>query len=534
MEIRKDDIKDIFGNVIKHKNIFKTQFNENLIQSDFTLDLSSMKTWTAAEGQELLSQVVLAAPTRKLISRQNGIKYIEELKYLDTVSGLQKYAKGWNPVGATTITVKNVSVTKMQSQELLYPEDLNDYSTQLSLAAGFNTKLPAPFETLYAELKGQYISRDIEFFDWGTQSGATNGDSWAGLGYLIPHAVGGATGATYTAFDWIDFLTNGNYSGLTGIMMTMVNKLPEAIQGEELTWFVPPSVFRKMLAVLRDGPQGQGNFHIIVTQNNGTTSFEFPAYTNLKVISTPGLSTENPNNWAATVICPAWDLVALDDLEGEDQKFTLIWNPYDLRAQFYCNFKAGIDFYFPQYITYSELSNTIYASASSVTGATGSTYQIITYNADDSIIPSSSLVYSGTTNASVSSTGLITLLGTNGAITGQTGTITTYYTDPATQTTLTDTIATQSYIGCTTIQVSSASGTTTGQTINLTVVNNNSIDVKQQCTWSIASDPQSILTSVNATTGAIILHGNQGTATVRATHFGDGITGIGTVSKTTV
>jgi hypothetical protein len=219
-----------------------------------------------------------------------------------------------------------------------------------------------PFETLYSELKAKYIQRDIEFYDWGTQTGGTASDSWAGLGYLIPSVSASTqswttTGFTSkTLFSWSGFLTGGTYTDLMTVQANMINKLPEAIQGEKLTWFVSPAVFRKMLAVLRDGPSGIGNYNIDVTLNDGTQSFDFPAYTNLTVIATPGLSSENPNAWNATVICPAWDLVGLNDLMGESEKFTLLWNPYELKGQFYCFFKAGIDFYFPHYITYSSIS----------------------------------------------------------------------------------------------------------------------------------------------------------------------------------
>ena len=358
MKLKSDEIKSIFEEARKHKTIWNTQFKTDLIKSDFTLNLTSLTPWTDAEGQTLLSLAILGAPTRKLISRQDGVKYLSELKYLNTTSGLQPYTKGWNPAGETTVTVRNIYVTKMMSQELLYPEDLNDYSLQLSLSPGFNTELP--FESLYGELKRKYIARDIEFYDWGTQSGGTYpptaGASWAGLGNIIPaHAetYKSDTGATSYSFSWTRFLTGGTYDQLMTVQNAMINNLPEAIQGEKLTWFVSPAVFRKMLAVLRDGPTGIGNFNINVTDNDGTQSFAFPAYTNLEVVSTPGLSAENPNAWAATLITPAWNLVGVNDLMGEDEKFTLIWNPYALYGQFYCYFKASIDAYFYNYISYS-------------------------------------------------------------------------------------------------------------------------------------------------------------------------------------
>ena len=127
----------------------------------------------------------------------------------------------------------------------------------------------------------------------------------------------------------------------------------------------------------------------------------------------------------------------------------------------------------------------------------------------------------------------MTLQGTATATTGNTGTVTVYQVDPVTHATLTKTVATQSYIRSLTLTVSSASGTTTGQTLALTVVNENGIDVKPQCTWSIFDDPDHILTSVGAATGAIVLNGTKGTAIVTATHI-SGSSHRAYVSKTTV
>ena len=441
MKLSREEIKQIFDKAKEHNCLFQTEFNKNLIKSDFTLNLNALTPWTKADGQQFLTQVILGAPTRKLISRQSGVKYISELKYLDTTSGLQQYAKGWSPQGTTTLTVKNVSTTKMMSQELLYPEDLNDYSTQLSLHKGFNKELPAALEIMYAELKGLYISRDIEFYDWSTTNGSPNGRQWAGLGYKIPRSVGGATGATYTAFDWAGFVTGGTYTSLMNTFDTMLGKLPEAIlDTEKITWFVPPVVFRKMLAVLRDGPTGSGNFHIDVVENDGSETFRMPAFRNVEVISTPGLSSENPAQWNATVMTPAFNLVGLDDKDGEDQEFKLIVNPYELYYQFYMFFKAGIDFYFANYITYSQASNYITYTPHTYTGATGSTFQIAVLD-QNGVNVTTSCVFSGTTNKVTvnSATGLATL----GYSTSGTGTVYIYYNDPATGTQLTGTITTQ-------------------------------------------------------------------------------------------
>lgn len=160
----------------------------------------------------------------------------------------------------------------------------------------------------------------------------------------------------------------------------------------------------------------------------------------------------------------------------------------------------------------------IVRTPTSFTGATGATYQIavVNQNGDNVITECSFSGFTGTT-VSVSTTGLMTLGPTAGF-----GQVTVYHVDPVSADTLTATIQTRSYIGSVSLVVtpSAATGTTTGQTITLAVVNENGINVKADCTFAIYADPQGIITSVNATTGNTILNGNNGTATVQATHIG--------------
>jgi hypothetical protein len=349
--LTKFEVEEIVTSAKEHSSFWKTPVNTELIKSDFTVDTSHLTPWTDEQSQVLLSAAILEAETIKLISSQTGVKYIDSLKYLgdgNPLNGVnaifQAYQHGWHPVGTTVPTNRNVSVSKIMTQEELYPEDLNNFSYQLSATPGFQTTLP--FEQLYGELKAKQIAKNIELMIWGTQTGATDGtNACTGLGYLLPSVAFGAqtTGCTKLQFDWVANLTGMTSSDWINLVNNAINDLPEEIQGmNDLTLFMGHSKFRAMLKALIIG----NLYHIDVTNEKGLTSIIFPG-TNVKIVAVNGLNNQN-----YCVLTPAFNLVLLTDLMNEWEKFTLIWNPYDLMGQFYAYMKIGIDAYFYNYICY--------------------------------------------------------------------------------------------------------------------------------------------------------------------------------------
>ena len=339
--LTKFEVEQIFNSAKEHKSLWKTPANPSVIKSDFTIDTGAITPWTNEESQVLLSAAILEAETSKLISSQTGIKYIDSLKYLAVDAQFQAYQHGWHPLGVTTPTARNVEVSKIMTQEEIYPEDLNNYSYQLSMVPGFNTELP--FEQLYGELKAKNIAKNIELMIWDTKTGSTDGTAQCtGLGYLLPNDVS-VTGVTKMTFDWVTELTGMTSSDWINFVNDAVNNLPEEIQGfSDLTLFMGHSKFRAMLRALIIG----NLYHVDVTNENGLTSIIFPG-TSVRIQAVNGLNNQN-----YTILTPAFNLVLLTDMMNEWEKFTLIWNPYDLRGQFYAYFKIGINYYFPNYIVY--------------------------------------------------------------------------------------------------------------------------------------------------------------------------------------
>ena len=340
--LTKFEIDSIFESAKAHKQLCNFQGKPEVVKSDFTIDTGALTPFTDETSQILLSAAILEAETAKLISSQTGIKYIDSLKYLAVDAQFQAYTHGWHPLGVTTPTNRSVSVSKIMTQEEIYSEDLNNYSYQLSMYPGWNKDLA--FESLYGELKSKTIAKQIELMIWDTKTGATDGTAQCtGLGYILPAEVC-VTGVTKVTYDWVTNLTGMTSSDWITFVNDMINALPEVIQGfSDLTLFMGHSKFRSMLKALLIA----NLYHIDVSNENGLTSIIFPG-TNVRVQAVNGLNNQN-----YVVLTPAFNLVLLTDMMNEWEKFTLIWNPYDLRGQFYAYFKIGIDAYFYNYIAYA-------------------------------------------------------------------------------------------------------------------------------------------------------------------------------------
>jgi len=297
--------------------------------------LGGLTTWVNDNSQELLAAAVLAGETIDLISIKTGVKYKERLKYLATDAVFQAGGCGYSTNGTTALTEKDLSVVDVKINESLCPEDLNDYSLSLSLRPGYNKDIP--FAQMYMGEKTKQINKTIETNIWSITGGTTT--TPVGLQYQIfndsstYHTHQNLTGAT-TASEWL------------GIVYAMHVLLPEEIQSaNDLTLCVSHSYFRKMVQAFVIG----NFYHIDSTNNDGMTPFYFPG-TNIKVVAVNGLSTFN-----TFVLTPASNLIYVTDLQNEQEKVEMFWDPSDQIVKFIARFKYGVSYYFSNYIVYTTL-----------------------------------------------------------------------------------------------------------------------------------------------------------------------------------
>lgn len=301
-------------------------------------NVGGLTAWTNANSQVLIAQSVLQGETIDLISLITGVKYKSELKYLDAPVTLQAGGCGFNASGSVVFTKKDVSVVDVKINETMCPEDLNEYSLNLSLRPGFNKDIP--FEQQIMAQKTKEINKTIETNIWANAAASTTVPEGLIHKFLADVTITGnttlvqnLTGAT-TASEWMAFV------------YAMQNKLPEAIQGAtDLTLFVGHPIFRKMVQSLVIA----NLYHIDQSANDGMTAFYFPG-TNIKVVPVNGLNTLNN-----MVLTPASNLVYVTDLTNEQDKIEVFWAQEAQLVYFISRFKYGIDYYFSEYVVLSKI-----------------------------------------------------------------------------------------------------------------------------------------------------------------------------------
>jgi hypothetical protein len=264
----------------------------------------SLTTWVNDNSQTLITKAVLEAETVPYITVIPGIKYKERLKFLDTDAILQAGGCGWVASGTTTLTEKDIEVVSLRTMEEICPEDLNKYSLQLSMKAGYNTAIP--FEQQYAEQKVLKIQKAIEEMIWSTTAASTL--KCAGFKYLMDND----SEVVDQSFVW--FATTWTASDYLAQIYKMQNALPAEIQNfNDLTLFVGHEVFRKIVQQLVIA----NLYHIDLSANDGLTAFTFPG-TNIKLVAVNGINSKN-----YAVLTPASNLVYATDLMGEEDNLMI-------------------------------------------------------------------------------------------------------------------------------------------------------------------------------------------------------------------
>lgn len=309
-------------------------------------NVSGLGTWINENKQDLISAAILESNTIQSVTLMPGVKYKEQIKYLDGDALIQAAACGTpTSSGTTTLTDKDVEVKSLMVYEETCPEDFNKTSLQLSMKPGWNTEIP--FEQQYADIKVKKLQKSIEEMIWSsTGSGTTKTDGWI---YLFANdddvkynEINNVTGVT---FDWL--ATGNTASDYMSQVYKMIAELPDAIQSmTDLTLFVSPAIARKMSQSFVIA----GNYHIDFSGNDGNSSWVFPG-TNVLVKPTNGLV-----NQTVGVLTPASNLIVATDLQNEWEKFNLWYSEDDLNVKFIQQFKIGTSYYFGEYVVVSTAS----------------------------------------------------------------------------------------------------------------------------------------------------------------------------------
>lgn len=298
-------------------------------------NVTGLGSWINENSQDLIQTAILESNTIQAVTLMPGVKYKEQIKFLDGDALIQAAACGTPTTsGTTTLTDKDVEVKSLMVYEETCPEDFSTTSLQLSMKPGWNTEIP--FEAQYADLKVKKLQAGLEVQLWANQAASTTTiQGWihqAEADSDVNDRTFVWSGSTFTASDYM----NEVYG--------MIADLPEAIQGfTDLTLFVGPEISRKMTQQFVI----TGNYHIDYVDNDGNSDWYFPG-TNVLVKPVNGLASTN-----SVFLTPASNLIVATDLQNEFEQFKLWYSEDDLLVKFLQTFKLGVSYYFGTYIVLS-------------------------------------------------------------------------------------------------------------------------------------------------------------------------------------
>lgn len=298
-------------------------------------NVTGLGTWINENTQDLISAAILESTTISTVTLMPGVKYKEQIKFLEADSLIQASACGTPTTsGSTTLTDKDIEVKSLMVYETTCPEDFSKTSLQLSMKPGYNTEIP--FEQQYADLKVKNLQKSIETMIWSATAGSTvKCEGWI-------YSFANDTDVVDKNFDWT--ATGLTASDYLGQVYTMTNGLPEAIQNmTDLTLYVSPAISRQMNQAFVIA----GNYHIDATASDGNSAWYFPG-TNISVKPTAGLV-----GITSVVLTPASNLIVATDLQNESEQFKLWYSEDDLLVKFLQQFKLGTSYYFGEYVVLS-------------------------------------------------------------------------------------------------------------------------------------------------------------------------------------
>jgi hypothetical protein len=291
--------------------------------------------WVNENNQNLLTEAIIGAQTASLIQVYPGVKYKEELKYLNTDAWTQAGGCGFTASGNTSLVdIKDVQVTSLKWTEALCPDTLETTALQLSMKAGKNEKIP--FEQAYVQLKMKQIQTALETMYWSSTTSSSV--KCAGLVYQLNND------ADVLDYSFNPCTTGQTFSTWAAAVYGMYNKLtPEAKNMNDLTLFVSYSAFS-----LIQQSMVIANLYAIDQTGPNLTPFRFPG-TNVMIQPIKALDSQ-----CVMVLSPASNLIWATDLVSEEDKISLWFSQDNQMVFFVANGKLGASYYFGEYIVLAQ------------------------------------------------------------------------------------------------------------------------------------------------------------------------------------
>lgn len=292
--------------------------------------LGTLTAYTEQNKIPLVMRTLYGSQTGALVTKQSGIKSSASINYLATTAQFQADACSWNASGTTTVTQRNITVGSIAVMESLCLKDLEAYYMQTMLNAGTADGQSIPFEQMYAELKADTITQQLEIAYWqgDTSSWSANLKRFDGFIKLIDAAgtaVNGNTGGVTTG-------TGITSSNVVAIINAIYAAIPaQVLRANDTVMMCGTDVWRLYQAALV-----AANLYSYNGQATGSFEIVIPG-TNLKLVALDGL-TGTSRIFAGRTS----NFYIGTDLMNEEENFKIWYSEDNVETRFRASFKAGV------------------------------------------------------------------------------------------------------------------------------------------------------------------------------------------------
>jgi hypothetical protein len=309
-------------------------------------DVSTLAAYTKDNWKELVTSSVLGSKTANLIKSQGnvlvGVKSAENITIMDTDAFFQSGTNcGFNASGTTTFTQRAVTVGKIKINEALCLKDLESKFLQNALPQG-SRYTDMIFAEQYSNRKAEKVAEQMEIALWQGDTASANGNlnKFDGLLKLITAASTAVTDAntsTYITGGPIAAITVSNVISVFDAIYTAIPA--KVVAKDDITIFCGMDVFRLYTIALKNANLFAYNLDI-----KADSEFFLPG-TTVKVVAVQGLNGTND-----LVAARISNLFMGTDLLNEEERFEIFYAKEADQIRYVNEFKAGINFAFPDEI----------------------------------------------------------------------------------------------------------------------------------------------------------------------------------------
>jgi hypothetical protein len=309
-------------------------------------DVSTLAAYTKDNWKELVTSSVLGSKTANLIKSQGnvlvGVKSAENITIMDTDAFFQSGTNcGFNASGTTTFTQRAVTVGKIKINEALCLKDLESKFLQNALPQG-SMYTDMIFAEQYSNRKAEKVAEQMEIALWQGDTASANGNlnKFDGLLKLITAASTAVTNANTSTY-----ITGGPIASITvtnviSVFDAIYTAIPaKVVAKDDITIFCGMDTFRLYTIALKNANLFAYNLDI-----KADSEFFLPG-TTVKVVAVQGLNGTND-----LVAARISNLFMGTDLLNEEERFEIFYAKEADQIRYVNEFKAGVNFAFPDEI----------------------------------------------------------------------------------------------------------------------------------------------------------------------------------------